>query len=302
MSLIIYGLLNGCLYGLWSVSFSLIYRPTRVFHVVHAAVFTIAAYAMWVAAPRVGLLFAFIFALAFGSAVGVASEYVFYRPLRKWGTSPVLLFVASLAVYIVFENIIQLVWGAEPRTLTIPALEQLDRLVTIFGAGVSLLEIAEDGLALLLWLGSLALLRWTLIGKAIRAIAVSPDMADLAGINVQMIRLITFAIGSFLISVAGLMALVKVGIEPAAGLPVWVIAVIATLVSGAGPVGSFVVGLAIGLTESFMLLWLSSKWQPIVPILILLVYLAGLVLRTAYINWTARRLAHRNVTHVGIHP
>src|ERR1700754_1654249 len=124
MSLVVYGLVVGCLYGLWSTSFSLIYRATRIFHVVHAAVFTASAYVYWAVVGMLGPVGALACGLAVGIGLGVASELLLYRPLIRRGATPVLLFVVSLGAYIVVENLILLVWGAESR-ITSPPLEEL---------------------------------------------------------------------------------------------------------------------------------------------------------------------------------
>jgi branched-chain amino acid transport system permease protein len=296
MSLLIYGLLIGLVYGLWAVSFSIIYRPVRIFHVLHAAVFTVAAYTCWLVATTTGMLLLGVIAgLVTAIVVGVASELLVYRPLIRWNVRPGILFVASLAAYIIVENMIQLWWRADTRSVELPLF--LESRLRIAGVGLSTLELAEGLVALALWLLTLALLRMSLLGKAIRAVATAPDMAELAGIRVGRIRITAFVYGSFLIGVAGIMFLMKVGIEPISGLPVWITAVIASLISRAHPFWCFVVALSIGICESVMLLWVPATWQPVIPVLALFGYLLFLSVQRTVSAAIARSKAEQAIKH-----
>ena len=300
MSIVVYGLMSGCVYGLWAASFSLIYRATRIFHVVHAAVFTSAAYTYWLLVDWGGAPLAALGALVIGVLLGAACELLLYRPLLRRGANAVLLFVVSLGAYIVIENVIQLIWGAAPRSAPMPFGQVLQTFVTVPGGGFSAFDMAEAGLALTLWGCLLAFLRWTSLGQAIRAIMIAPDLAELSGIEVGQVRIVTFAIGSLLIAIAGLTMLVKTGIEPSAGLPVWVIAVVGTLIGRASVVGSFLASLGMGLSESAMLVILPGTWQPAVPVIILLVYLFANAARGWAASWQGRLIARRNLAHADL--
>ncbi len=149
----------------------------------------------------------------------------------------------------------------------------------------------------MLWLVTFALLRMSPLGKAIRSVATAPDMAELAGIRVGRIRIVAFIYGSFLVGVAGILFLMKVGIEPVSGLPVWVTAVIASLISRAHPFWCFVVALALGLCESIMLLWIPATWQPAIPVLALFGYLLFLSVQRSIFAMIARNKAERAIEH-----
>jgi branched-chain amino acid transport system permease protein len=295
MSLVVYGAIVGCLYGLWSTSFSLIYRATRIFHVVHAAVFTLSGYIYWLVGGSAGPIAGLACSLVAGVALGAGSELCLYRPLLRRGATPVLLFVVSLGAYLAIENMILLIWGAESRIISPPLEEFSKTFVQVIGAGLSLFELAEAVLAVLLWAGILALLQWTLTGKAMRAIATAPEMAELAGIDVARIRLVIMAVGSLLIALSGIATTMRSGIEPSSGLPVWIIAVICTLISRADPVQSFLAGLLLGLSEATILLWIPTTWQPGVPVFILLLYLIGSSIRRLVSIGVARRNALRSI-------
>lgn len=293
MSYVVYGILVGCVYGLWAISFSIIYRATKIFHVMHAAVFTSAAYAFWRLHEVVGF-FALPVALTIGVCIGLASEFLLYRPFRRLGVPSILMFVASLGGYIMVENLIQLIWRADTRMVAPP--EVLETYVSVFGAGGSMLELFEAGVAVALWLITLALLRFTFVGKAVRAIAIAPDMAELAGIEVDRIRTVVFAYGSLLTAIAGVLMVMKAGIEPTSGLHVWVIAVIASLIGRGDVAASFIAGLGMGLVEAVMLIWVPAAWQPAVPVTILVAYLVTVAVAKWLNSIHVRRSAQRKLS------
>lgn len=289
MQFALYGLLIGLVYGLWALSFSLIYRTVRIFHVLHAAAFTVAAYGCWAVQHYTGAPFVVAAGsgLFLAAAIGVGAEILLYRPLLRLGAPAVLLFVSSLGAYIVVENVIQLIWQADVRS--IPVADVFYAYLDLGGVGVSSIELLEGAVALALWLLTVALLRYTMIGKAIRAIAAAPEMAELAGIDRRGIRLFVFAYGSVLMGVSGLLFLAKLGIEPAAGLPVWVVAVVASLIAGAHPVYAFLSAIGIGFVETLGLIWIPARWQAAIPVFILLAYVAGAALWRHGKQWRIRR-------------
>ena len=102
------------------LSFSLIFSTARFFHFAHAAIITFGAYACfafsrWLALPMflsIGL------ALALGTLLGWCLEFAIYRPMRKSGSSPLILLLASLGLYIVLQNTISLLFGDDTKILT----------------------------------------------------------------------------------------------------------------------------------------------------------------------------------------
>lgn len=296
MSLLLYGLGIGLVHGLWAVSFSLIYRSVRVFHVLHAAAFTGAAYTCWRLSNATGsIVVGAVAGVAVAVALGVASELLLYRPLERWKVRHALLFIVSLGAYIVVENVLQLVWRADTRTIDLP--KWFSGRQQFAGGAFSNLEILESLVSLALWLATLAFLHFSMLGKAIRAISVAPDMAELAGIRVGRIRLIVFAYGSLLIGIAGLLFLAKSGVEPTSGMPVWIVAVVASLISRSHPVWSYVTGFGIGLCEALVLIWLPATWQPAIPVVILLAYLSGVAIHRSMLASIARNRARRALGH-----
>ena len=295
MSLLVYGIVVGCLYGFWAAGFSLIYLSTRTFHVVHASVFVLAGYTYWLVEPAYGALIATILSVSAGIILGILAELLIYRPLLRRGATPVLLFVASLGAYIVIENLILLVWGGDTRIVSPPFEAIAKGLVRIGGAGLSVFEIAEAAIGIGLWIGALGMLRFTLVGKAMRAIAASRDLAELAGINVTTIRVTVIGVGSMFIAVAGITTTMRAGIEPSSGLSVWIVAVICTLIGQSDPFQAFFVGLFLGIAEAIILMWISATWQPAVPVIILLLYLTGSAARHLASTLQARRNAQRSM-------
>jgi branched-chain amino acid transport system permease protein len=142
---------------------------------------------------------------------------------------------------------------------------------------------------------ALSLLHITMLGKAIRAISIAPDMAELAGVDVARVRRAAFVFASLLIGASGMLFLMRLGIEPTSGIPVWIIAVVASLIGRSDPVWSYVAGLGLGLCEAMILLWLPAAWQSAIPVLILLAYLVTMAANRGFETAKARSRAQRQL-------
>ncbi len=113
------GIVAGCTYGLVALGFGLIFRVCGFFHLAHGAVYTVAAYttffltqvAGW--SPWVGLPAA----LLASTILGVLIEIAIYRPMRRFGASPLTLLIASLGIMVAIQNVISLWAGDETKRL-----------------------------------------------------------------------------------------------------------------------------------------------------------------------------------------
>src|ERR1043166_6802123 len=125
--LLLNGLVDGFLFSLVALGFSLIYRGSGVLHIAHGAIYTAAAYILLACAlafgPQQGalsilaVLTAVMLALLLSCLLAVLAETVVYYPLFIRRASPLVTFISSLGVYIIVVNFIALYFGNEPRLL-----------------------------------------------------------------------------------------------------------------------------------------------------------------------------------------
>jgi branched-chain amino acid transport system permease protein len=272
------GLVSGSSYALLGAGFALIYSVTERFHFAFGLSFTLAAYA----ASRVGqeLNFPFWEAIVAGALValvsGVLVEGLVYRPMAaRAGHSALLtIFVASLGLTIVGENLIRLLW-----------LEQASQ--QIYGVTIKPIQIASVHLTVLdlqqvgaCWalIALLAvLLARTGVGRHIRAVRVSPQMSLTVGISPPRVFLLVFAIGSALAGVAGVFFAAQTSATPSMGYEPTLLAFVVAFVAGPSrsPFRVGLVGLLLGLIASWSGLWLSAQWSTPIVFGLVVVY-AGL--------------------------
>jgi branched-chain amino acid transport system permease protein len=270
--LLVNGLGNGSYYALLGLGFGLIFGTTRIVHFAYGPVYAAATYAAWLAGATVGLPLAASLPLAPATAavVGAAVYWLAYRPFEQRGMPSHSILILSLALSIVFECLLTLVFG--PSIHTIPGYE-----TTIFVVGpvfVTSLQLAEP-LALIAVAGALLLfLRHTRYGKAVLALADNRDMARIVGIDTDRVSLVVFALGSAISAVAGVFTLLNEGATPTMGFyPVFVAFVVA-VIGGLGSIpGAIAGGYLVGLVESLGLWKIPTEWQNSIAFVLLFVVL-----------------------------
>lgn len=195
------GIAMGAIYALITLGLSLVYGILRILHVAHAAIYTVGAYVgLFCFSYSGSLLAAFLGAMIFCAALGVAIERLVYYPLLKF--PPYVPLIGSIAVMLSIEEICRLVAG--PYIMTFPARLPFPEFqlggVTISGT-ITAVYVITSGVLVLLWFISTR----TELGLAMRATAQDITMADAMGINSHAIVSITFVIGSSIAALAGIL-------------------------------------------------------------------------------------------------
>jgi branched-chain amino acid transport system permease protein len=273
--LLVAGVINGSFYGLLGVGFGLILGVTGRFHYAFALVFALAAYVASVVESDVGWPwpFAVVAGLAAGVALGCAIEAFVYKPLAQASGAASLLtvFISSLGVTIAGLNIITLIWSASSRTLGIlpPQTIHLGEVT------VTTLELTMVVLSWALILGLNAVLRFTALGRDIKAVRGNPGLARIMGLDTDRLFLVVFAIGSLLCGVAGVLNGARFAVLPDMGTRPIAICFVVAFLGGtrSPPLRVGLAGVFIGLVESLSGLWVSPQWSSLVVFSVLLLYL-----------------------------
>jgi len=274
--LFVNGIITGSRYGALGVGFGLILGVTGRFHFAYSISYVVTAYAAIIAADHgVPLLPALVVGLAAGAVLAMLIEGFVYRPLQSSAPTMALLaiFISSLGLVIVGQNLIRLEWGSRSKLL--------DTGFTVEGLsiGESTFTSLDVVMVCVLWaviLGVWALIRFTQPGKMISAVRVNPEMARVVGIDSGRVYLAVFAIGSTVAGVVALLSAMKYAALPdMGGQPTFLAFVVAFLAGvGAGPLRAGLTGLVVGMAESLSGLWLSSQWSPVVVFSLLFLYVA----------------------------
>lgn len=271
--LLLNALLAGSIYILIAVSFSLIYQTTRFFHFAHAVVFTSGAYFTYLFHKLLDFPIVISIPTAIGLAVllGCGMEFSIYKPLRKKNASPMVLLLASLGLYIVLQNTISMVFGDDTKSIRSGVVREG---LPVLGARVTPIQILIIVASIVLVILVAIWLRKSKTGKAMRAVANDQELAQISGINSDKVILWTFAVGSALAGVAGILVALDVDMTPTMGMNALMMGVVAVIIGGAGSIPGVALGaLLLGLAQHLGVWKISSQWQDAIAFIILFLFL-----------------------------
>jgi branched-subunit amino acid ABC-type transport system permease component len=270
------GIISGAAYGLLGVGFGLILGVTGRFHFAIAITYTLSAYMAFTFWDRVGLGFwlATVLGLLVITLLGVAIEAVVYQPLavRAGATALLAIFVAALGLTIAGTNLIQLLWGSSNQNMFGPTLSAIRWGDRVAFTNFDMWQVIS---AVVLVVILALLLRYTGLGRAIKATRVNPELATIIGINARMIYLICFAIGTFMTGVAAFWYGLRFSIDPFMGNRPVIFAFVVAFLAGtaSSPIKVFLTGVALGLLEQYTSLFLSVRWTQTAVFVVLMIYL-----------------------------
>lgn len=255
------GLVVGSLYVLCALGWGLIYGTTLHFHVAHGAVFTLAAYYAYAAQKFLDLplAIAVIGAIVAAALSGMLIDLLIYQPLERRGAIRTTLFIASLGLLTLIENLLAIIFAPDPLRMDVGWLAEAVQLGPVFLTRLHLVSVAT---AILGFLALMAFLKYSLWGQAIRAVSSSPEMARTVGIDLRRVHLLTYAVGSAISAPAGILLAMDVGVEPYRGTTFVLLASVAVIMGGIGSIpGALLGALFLALLENLGVWKIPSEWQ-----------------------------------------
>lgn len=266
-------LFSGCSIFLVAVSFSLIFSITRFFHFAHGLVFAGGAYFTFLFKNYLGIPLWVAILLGIGSStiIGCLVDIIIYRPLRRKRASGMILLLASLGIYIVLQNVISMVFGDDTKSIRTGEVKEG---LNVFGAKITPIQIVIITTSIILVITVALFLKWSKMGKAMRAVANDPELANTSGIDSNRVILWTFAIGSALAGIAGILVALDVDMTPTMGMNALMMGVVAVIIGGVGSIPGVAMGaLLLGLAQNFGVWKISSQWQDAIAFIILFIFL-----------------------------
>ncbi len=268
------GIVFGSLYVLVALGLTLIYGVLVQINFAHADIVTIGAFAAYFFCFALGgdYLLSIGVALAIGAALGFLVNAAVFAPLRERG-SELLPLIATIGVSILLQNAMLLVFGPIPYAFDSPYSNKVIRFWGgTFVTWQNLIIVTVSALTIgLLY----AFMKFTFLGKALRAVAQDRETAGLMGINPNQLIMLTFVIASALAGMAGAMLGPILVLTPFAGTSVIVKAFAIVIIGGFGNVeGTISAGLLVGMIESFTTQFVNPGLIDIVVFTLLLLMLA----------------------------
>lgn len=263
LQLIVNGIVCGATYALVAVGYALVYGTLRFPNFAHGTIGMVGAYfCYWLAVKPLNLPFmlaAFLATLC-SAFVGILVNWIAYRPFVRMGKTASRLapLVTSIAAALGLQAIIMFASSSLPVNLQF-SLERGLEIGSIMITRVQIyVLIATAILVVLLFL----LLTYTRIGKAMRAVSDSVDLAEICGINTYRVIDFVFAMGSTCAALAGILFGIQTLVTHNLGNDMTVISFAAVILGGLGSVqGALFGGMALGLAENLGLLFLPAVWK-----------------------------------------
>jgi branched-chain amino acid transport system permease protein len=267
------GVVLGSLYVLVALGLTLIYGVLVQINFAHADFVTFGAFSAYFFMHLLGgsYLASIGVALVVGAVLGWLINVAIFAPLRRKG-SELLPLIATIGVSVMLQNAMLSLFGPVPYAFETPYSQQVFRFAGTFFTMQSIIIIAVSTATIgLLY----AFMKFTFLGKALRAVAQDRETAGLMGINPNQLIMLTFVLASALAGMGGAMLAPVLVLTPFAGASVIVKAFAIVIIGGFGNVeGTILAGLLVGLIESFTTQYLDPGLIDIVVFGLLLLMLA----------------------------
>ena len=279
---LINGISIGAVYAIIALGYTMVYGIAKMLNFAHGDVIMIGAYISFCVTSYLGLpaWVSVIAAVAVCTLLGITIEGLAYKPLR--GTPSLAVLITAIGVSYFLQNAAQLIWSSSPKNftsvVTMKPISMADGKIVI--TGEVLLTVA---VCILVMVGLTLFTGKTRTGKAMRAVSEDRDAAQLMGINVNQTISTTFAIGSALAAIAGVLLCSTVPtLQPTTGSMPGIRAFTAAVFGGIGSIpGAMLGGILLGIIETFSKAYLSTQFSDAIVfsvlIIILLVKPAGLL-------------------------
>ncbi|HHW57647.1 MAG TPA: branched-chain amino acid ABC transporter permease [Clostridia bacterium] len=279
---IINGISLGSIYALIALGYTMVYGIIKLINFAHGDVYMIGAYVGYFCMTKLklGFLPSLFVAMIICTVLGVAIEKIAYKPLRN--TTRIAALITAIGVSLLLEYGTMFFVTANVRTYP-PMTGILTRTFQIGDVIISMQQILILIITVILMILLQFIVKKTKIGKAMRAVSLDRDAAELMGINVDTTISFTFAIGSALAGAAGiLVGMYYNSINPLMGILPGLKAFVAAVLGGIGIIpGAMIGGYLIGIIEVFVSGYGYSLYRDAVVfailILILIIKPAGLL-------------------------
>ncbi len=250
MSVLFDGLSLGAIYALIALGYTMVYGIAKMLNFAHGDIIMVGAYAIFVTLSMGGhVAIALVASIVVCTVVGILIERVAYKPLR--GASPLAVLITAIGVSYFLQSIAQLVFGAKAQSVSLPSLGAIE----LFGTKISLSSVVTLVVGAIIMAVLTVFVKKTKTGRAMVAVSEDRGAAQLMGINVNKIIMITFAIGSALAACASIFYLLQIPTaEPTLGSMPGIKAFTAAVIGGIGSIpGAMIGGVLLGVIEKVCL-------------------------------------------------
>ncbi|MBQ9262686.1 MAG: branched-chain amino acid ABC transporter permease [Clostridia bacterium] len=270
---LINGLSLGSIYAIIALGYTMVYGIAKMLNFAHGDIIMVGAYVAFCGLQYWGLppVAAILVAMAVCTVLGILIEGLAYRPLRQAASLAVL--ITAIGMSYLLQNLALMIWGANPKSFPRTFINsfsiQLGQLNVSSATIVTILANIVIMVALSLFINQ------TKVGKAMRCVSEDRGAAELMGINVNRTISLTFAIGSALAAIAGVLLCSSYPIlQPTTGSMPGIKAFTAAVFGGIGSIpGAMIGGVLLGVIEIFGKAYISTELGDAIVFAVLIVVL-----------------------------
>ncbi len=274
LSYLISGISLGSVYAIIALGYTMVYGIAKMLNFAHGDIIMVGGYISFCTTSYLGLspFISVIFAIIVCTVLGVVTEKLAYKPLRNAPSLAVL--ITAIGVSYFLQNAALLIWGSSPKTFTSVvgdwSVRLFDNQLTI--SGTAIVTVAA---CIIIMIGLSLFTSKTKIGTAMRAVSEDKGAAQLMGINVNTTISVTFAIGSGLAAIAGvLLCSAYPTLMPTTGSMPGIKAFTAAVFGGIGSIpGAMIGGILLGIIEIFSKAYISTQLSDAVVFAVLIIVL-----------------------------
>ena len=274
LSYLINGISLGSVYAIIALGYTMVYGIARMLNFAHGDIIMVGGFTVFTivttmgGSPVVGILASVVVC----TVLGVTIERVAYRPLRD--ASPLAVLITAIGVSYLLQNVALLIFGSNARqftsVITVPALKLAGGKLSI--SSVTIVTILS---CIVIMAALMTIINTTKMGQARLAVSEDRGAATLMGINVNRTISVTFAIGSALAAVAGvLLCSAYPSLSPYTGSMPGIKAFVAAVFGGIGSIpGAFIGGILLGIIENLAKAYISSQLSDAIVFSVLIIVL-----------------------------
>lgn len=255
------------------ISYYVIFSCSKIYHLAHAAMITLGGYMtfFFLRQYTLSLTFSIILAILIVVMIGTLCEAIFFRKMRKIKASSWSFIIASIGLYIVFQNCISLYFGDDTKIIR-PSKVNIGN--EIFGAYITTIQIIIIIVSIVLFIAVNLFLNYSSSGKSIKAVSNNPELSNIYGISSNKVILLAFSIGSALAAIAGVLFAMDTNITPTFGFNLLLYGVIAVVIGGVGSTKGLIWGsLLIAASQHFAAYYIDTKWMDSIAFIMLILFL-----------------------------
>lgn len=274
LSNLINGLSLGSIYAVIALGYTMVYGIAKMLNFAHGDVIMVGGYIVFSATSYAGLnpYVAVLISIIFCTLLGMTIERVAYKPLRN--ASPLAVLITAIGVSYLLQNLALLIFGAQPKNFTsvvpIESIKLFDGQLVISGEAIVTIAVT-----VIIMVALVLFINKTRPGNAMRAVSEDRGAAQLMGVNVNGTIALTFAIGSGLAAIAGvLLCSTYSNLSSTTGAMPGIKAFVAAVFGGIGSIpGAMIGGVLIGIIEILGRAYISSQMADAIVFAVLIIVL-----------------------------